>query len=128
MGGPHQVQEPVEVRIAGLQREHPRCGATRTRLELLRAGPYPPNIPQMAPRHRDKRAPIPTIPLSVTLAVPPVRLVTVLLARSTTPCPFRGQVPSCGQQHGRVRPAWLDRSVAPPQASHVRREVRFQSR
>lgn len=43
-------------------------------------------------------------------------LMVVLLARSTTLCPSNGGlVPSCGQQHGRDRPAWLDRSVAPPQ-------------
>src|SRR4051794_889968 len=43
-------------------------------------------------------------------------LMVVLLARSTTLCPGDGGlVPSCGQQHDRDRPAWLDRSVAPPQ-------------
>ena len=38
-GCPHRVPEPVEVRIAELRREHPRWGAKRIRLELLRAGP-----------------------------------------------------------------------------------------
>ena len=38
-GCPHQVPEPVEVRIVELRREHPRWGARRIRLELLRKGP-----------------------------------------------------------------------------------------
>ena len=38
-GCPHRVPEPVEVRIAELRCEHPRWGAKRIRLELLRAGP-----------------------------------------------------------------------------------------
>ncbi len=38
-GCPHQVDEAVEVRVAELRREHPRWGAKRIRMELLRAGP-----------------------------------------------------------------------------------------
>lgn len=36
---PHQVPEEVQVRIAELRREHPRWGAKRIRLQLLRGGP-----------------------------------------------------------------------------------------
>src|SRR3954452_15673846 len=35
-GCPHQVPEAVEVRVVELRREHPRWGAKRIRLELLR--------------------------------------------------------------------------------------------
>ena len=38
-GCPHQVLEVVEVRVSELRREHPRRGARRIRLELLRGGP-----------------------------------------------------------------------------------------
>jgi transposase len=38
-GCPHQVPEAIEVRVVELRREHPRWGAKRLRLELLRRGP-----------------------------------------------------------------------------------------
>jgi hypothetical protein len=38
---PHQAPGPVEPVVLELRREHPRRGANRIRLELLRAGPAP---------------------------------------------------------------------------------------
>ncbi len=39
---PHQVAEVVEVTVAEMRREHPRWGAKRIRLELLRTDAQPP--------------------------------------------------------------------------------------
>src|SRR5690349_15936897 len=55
---PHQSPEPVERAVLELRREHPRWGAARIRLELLRTGP---------PWHAEQALPVGQVPSTSTI-------------------------------------------------------------